>query len=107
MSPEIRYTRWAADNVTNGANTGPNQIELLMGFSYGRLDRFQPFGKRLSIGAVVGVNLLPDYRRVSPVTFGPPTDPLTSTYRSGAHSFLVGPLIDIPLGPLSLEASAS
>ncbi len=98
LSPEVRYTRWAADNARNGNNTDPDQVELLAAFTYGDPREFQPFGKRFSIGGLVGVDMLADYS-AAPVGDG--------SGQSGAHPLLGGPMIEVPLGPISIEADAT
>jgi opacity protein-like surface antigen len=34
IAPVVRFTRWAADNRNLGSITKPNQVELLVGFSF-------------------------------------------------------------------------
>jgi hypothetical protein len=61
LSPEVRYTRWERDSHPLTIASRPDQLELLVGLSYSGSSDARPFGTRLSIGALLGTNLLGDY----------------------------------------------
>jgi len=108
IAPTIRYTRWAADANANEIHARPDQIELLVAFSHSSESDRLPFGGRISVGAILGTNLLGDYPASSSTT----TDPLsgfqqTFTSRSGPRSFQIGPTVEFHLtNDISLEAAA-
>ncbi|MGI9073777.1 MAG: hypothetical protein ACR2JB_21235 [Bryobacteraceae bacterium] len=108
IAPTLRYTRWAGDSSPYGIRSRPDQIELLVGFSHSSGSDARPFGERLSVGAVLGSNLLGDYNATSSTS----TDLLSGTQttfssRSGRRSFLMGPAVEFRLtGDFSLEADA-
>jgi hypothetical protein len=107
ISPALRYTRWAQDN--SGFHSRADQIELLVGFSHSATADALPFGKRLSFGAVLGVNLLGDYHSASDnggINLITGAQSIFSI-RSGPRSFLIGPAVEFRVaGDLSVEADA-
>ena len=107
IEPTVRYTRWAEDSGS-GLHSRPDQIEFLVGFSHASGFDARPFGKRFSLGAVLGVNLSGDYNSTSSTdTNG--IDGMTETFsgRAGPRSFLVGPAVEVQLtGGFSIEADA-
>lgn len=70
----------------------------------------RPFGNRLAFGAVLGVNLLGDYDSKSFTSTRIGVDgpvPETFSQRSGPHSFLVGPAVELRVKDgWSVEADA-
>ncbi len=115
IAPEVRYTRWAADNNPNSALTKPDQVEVLVGFSGNSGVDSRPFGRLVSFGVVLGTNLTNDFQNVSyPVIVetGLPNGGIqsmkaTSLNYSGPKSFLVGPTFELHLPKqLSVEVDA-
>jgi hypothetical protein len=108
IAPTLRYTRWAGDSSPYGIRSRPDQIELLVAFSRSAGSDARPFGKRLSVGAVLGTNLIGDYNATSSTS----TDLLSGTQttfssRPGPRSFLIGPEVEFRMtGDFSLEADA-
>jgi hypothetical protein len=115
IAPELRYTRWKADNNPGSALTRPDQVELLVGFSGNSGTDRHPLGSLVSFGVVLGTNLTGDYRSASsPVSIGSVqpngqtvTIQGTAETLSGGKSFLVGPVLDVSVfRNLSIEANA-
>lgn len=105
IAPALRYTRWAAD-ANYLALSRPDQLELVVGFSAAaKMPRGLRAGRRLSFGAVMGVNLLGDYSSststflsgiiIAPAT--PSTVLETDVRGSGGHSFMIGPELEVHL----------
>ncbi len=108
IAPSLRYTRWAEDSRPYGISSRSDQIELLVGFSYSSDSDMHPFGRRLFVGAVMGVNLLGDYNSTASTLINA-IDGTQTTFlsRSGPRSFLVGPAVEFQAtNNLSLEADA-
>jgi hypothetical protein len=108
ISPTLRYTRWAEDSHPLRIQSRPDQLELLVGFSHTPGSYAHPFNNRISVGAVLGTNLLGDYdptsTTVTDLSSGTQT---TFASRSGPRSFLVGPAVEVQVRDgLSLEADA-
>jgi len=113
IAPVVRYTRWAADPdlFDNPARSSQNQVELLVAFSPSLETSMHPFGKRVSLGALAGATLTPDYwtlatdyRELNSFTFNGTT--YTTFSRSGAHSTISGPTVEIALGRFGVEFDA-
>jgi hypothetical protein len=100
IAPTLRYTRWAAD--TNGVPSRPDQLELLVGFS-GSAKSDPPGLRRINLGTVVGVNLLPDYNASTVTTplngtlldGTPLMGYVTQSVRAGPRSFLIGLALEV------------
>jgi hypothetical protein len=107
IAPTLRYTRWAEDS-SFGIQSRPDQLELLVGFSHTAGSDSHPFGQWLSLGAVMGTNLLGDYNTTSSTGIELPAGtPITFLSRSGPRSFLVGPAMEFrATNGFSLEADA-
>lgn len=108
IAPTFRYTRWAEDPNQYGIHTRPDQIEFLVGFSHSVSSDSRPFGRRLSVGAVLGTNLTDDLRPASVIlTNGATGDQTVYSSRSGPRSFIVGPSAELRIaGGLAVEADA-
>lgn len=108
IAPVVRYTRWQEDSNPYQIRSRPDQIEMLVDFSYFSNSDARPFGTRLSLGVVAGVNLLGDYYS----TISTYSDAITGasnifTSRSGPRSFLIGPEVDVRVSDaLAIEADA-
>jgi hypothetical protein len=115
IAPVVRYTRWATDDVSSlRPSTNPNQVELLVGCSRSSDVRAHPFGRRFSVGAVVGATLEKDLPNAVSTTLVSVSQPDGSsvlrngvaTY-SGLRTFVAGPAVEIALpGQLSVEVDA-
>ncbi|MGH9655322.1 MAG: hypothetical protein ACRD6B_17865 [Bryobacteraceae bacterium] len=107
IAPTLRYTRWA-ENSPNELRARPDQIELLVAFSHCSGLDSHPFGKRLSLGVVLGTNLIGDYPSRSSTYVNAATGTKVAfSYRSGSRSFLVGPALEFRLADnFALEADA-
>jgi hypothetical protein len=109
IAPTLRYTRWAQDTQPiTGIRSRADQIELLVAFSYSSRSDDRPFGKRVSVGGIFGVNLLGDYNSTSStaqdVISG---NQITFSSSSGPRSFLVGPAAEFRLtDKFALETDA-
>ena len=108
IAPTLRYTRWRRDPSPFLSETKPDQLEVLLAFSYGTNGMVHALGNRVSIGAVLGTNFLGDYDREAIAG----TDILTGSTSSdstgsGSRSFLVGPTVEFQLTKaMSVEADA-
>jgi hypothetical protein len=99
LAPEVRYIRWAEDNPFY-VRTRPDQIELLTSFSTGVFPEGGRFLTRISVGAVAGATLSPDFRTVQEsftLINGSQTSTIAFSDSSGPRSFLVGPMVEIAL----------
>jgi hypothetical protein len=99
IAPELRYTRWAADNNPSaGYQSNPNQLELLVAFSDNAATNTHPLGLHSLIGVAAGTALTSAF----PTTYyggGSTTSPL--------RSLIVGPMFEIGLpAHFALEADA-
>lgn len=106
ISPEVRYTRWMRDGPYVVA-TVPDQVELLVGFSAGApRSNWRPMGSRVSFGAVLGVNLLGDFRPQSyHYTELPSGGEVNIFAGSGPRTFLPGAMVEVAVrGNFSVEA---
>lgn len=68
ISPSLRYTRWSSSSSFGGGpGTGQsNQVEFLVGFDRPSDSLVSVFGKRLSVGAIVGIGLGKDFKPGTP-----------------------------------------
>ena len=119
VAPVVRYTRWAREK-SNGTfgSLQPNQLELLLGISRVSESSFRPAGARVSLGAVAGWGLNPDYRdqsyraqsviAVSQPGGGYTYDVIGGTgYVAGVRSAIAGPSVEVHLTPrFSVELDA-
>jgi hypothetical protein len=118
IAPAVRYTRWARDNVLSGPESKSDQLEVLLGISSRPRSLDNPLGGHFAFGAIAGVTLTHDLTSGSmsvllltqfpppPGVFPPPTEAGTQ-YDSGAHTFLVGPALEMALSQrLYIEADA-
>jgi hypothetical protein len=100
FAPALRYTRWAADGISaGGANSGPNQIELLIGVSGGAESAWSPLGTHFSAGVAAGTGLT-DALHIS--TFSGTA--ITNTGQGQltqvtypVKSFMIGPTVELAL----------
>jgi hypothetical protein len=119
IAPVVRYTRWARER-SNGSfgSLQPNQVELLLAISRLSESSFHPVGSRISLGAVAGWGLNPDYRTQSfraqslvavPTPGGGYTyDPIDGVqYVEGVRSLIAGPSVEVHVTPrFSVEVDA-
>jgi hypothetical protein len=96
IAPELRYTRWAPDNVANtGYKSNTNQLELLLGFRVAPESDLYPLGGHSSIGVAAGAGLTEVRSRIIgpmvgfalPKGFALEADALSSTRSNSAASF--------------------
>jgi hypothetical protein len=108
VAPTLRYTRWAEDAHPFGIQSRPDQLELLVGFSHTADSDLHPFGQRLSMGAVMGTNLLGDYNSTMSTEHDVISgNQITFSSSSGPRSFVVGPAVEFrATDDFSLEADA-
>jgi hypothetical protein len=96
IAPELRYTRWAGDNILPGIPaSNVNQLELLVGLSRSSESDSRPLGRHFSAGVIVGTALTDE---VGPQSFsflnGTSTFTQTSTPKK---TVIAGVMIEIPL----------
>jgi hypothetical protein len=107
IAPAVRYTRWARDDVSSGAESKPDQLEVLLGISSRPRSLDNSLSGPFAFGAIAGMTLTHDLSSGSmsgriitnlhpPPGVPFPTEPATS-YDSGANTFLVGPAVEIAL----------
>ncbi len=103
IAPAVRYTLWAGEQHTEGLQTAPDQIELLVGFSRESESGWRPLGRRVSLGFTLSTNLTGDFATVNIAHPGQPP-----AYRtSGPRSLIYGPMAEVRLPRrFSLEADA-
>ena len=111
FSPEIRYVHWAADRNDFGPTTISNQVELLASFSTDPSRHTHVFGSRLSIGAIAGATLTPDFPtyQVNGTAYFGTGNPVAFTQfnTTGPRSFIVGPELELAIAHgISTEADA-
>ena len=108
IAPALRYTRWTTDASPYEIHSKTDQLELLVGFNYSSGTDGHPFGTRLSIGGILGTNLLGDYSTNSfTATNVLDGSQITNTSSSGPRSFIIGPVVEIRLTRgFSLETDA-
>jgi hypothetical protein len=106
IAPAIRYTRWQADGkAIEGLQTAPDQVELLAEFSrafQSESPSANATGRRISLGATVGVSLTDDYQYQAPVVLGG----VTQTLRTGVHDAIAGPMAEFGTANWSVEVGA-
>jgi len=118
IAPAVRYTRWAPDHSLD-AQTIPNQVEFLVGFSRAPESNWRPLGRHLSLGVVAGSSLTGDFQSYSSAVhvvsvipnpgggFSLHESDGTLFQYSGPRSFIAGPMVELALPRgLSLEAEA-
>lgn len=115
ISPTVRYTRWASDDVAPyRPRSNPDQVEIFVAFSRGSEIRAHPWGERVSLGVVAGLTLrndLPTAITASLVAVPLPGGGYTlqngTTTNYGLKGFLLGPSFEVALRKrLSLELDA-
>jgi opacity protein-like surface antigen len=111
IAPAVRYTRWASDGRSPGSSsTGPNQVELLVGFSSEAESNWRPLGHRVAVGVVMGTNVTGDFSATSHtlnLIDETGTSLVTFVNSSGPRSFIVGPKVELQLlYRLSVEVDA-
>jgi hypothetical protein len=119
FAPVVRYTRWARERNDGGfGHMQAHQLEFLLGISRGSESNLNPIGSRLSLGAVAGWGLNPDFadsqnssRYLVPVP--QPGGGYTYTqvngtqYATGLRSMIAGPSVELHLNShLALEVDA-
>jgi hypothetical protein len=63
IAPALRYTRWSSANALPIGSSLLNQLEFLVGLDRPSVSSgVRAFGKRLSIGAIVGIGFGRDFR---------------------------------------------
>src|SRR5581483_8994153 len=107
ISPEIRYTRRQHD-PQYAVPTVPDQVELLVGFSGNPPANAHPLGTRVSLGAILGVSILGDFRPThfgyTDVTNGGRVDSFNT---AGPRQFIPGAMLDVAIGRnFSVETDA-
>ena len=102
IEPVLRYTRWAAEGVSAfHAQSKPDQLELLVGFSVAPESNLRPLGDRISVGVLAGAELTGS-TSVSTSNYG---SEVVSSYPN--RTVLVGPTVDLELfNHFSLEVDA-
>jgi hypothetical protein len=104
IAPTVRYTLWAGDKYQGtGAQTAPDQVEILVQFSRESKSSGRPLDRHISLGFTVGTNLTGDYR-----TTNIAHESQTPIYvSSGPKSFVYGPMVEVRLPHrLSVEVNA-
>lgn len=104
IAPSVRYTLWAGEKYRGtSAQTGPDQVEILVRFSRESKSSRHPLGRPISMGFTLGTNLTGDYR-----TTNIAHENQTPIYRSsGPRSFIYGPMMEVRLPHhLSVEVNA-
>jgi hypothetical protein len=102
LAPVLRYTRWAADDISHGGTkSSPNQIELLVGVSGAVDSPWRPLGTHFSVGVVAGTALTD---ALHPFSINGTNFSQVSYPR---RSFMIGPTVEfgLPKG-WSMEADA-
>jgi hypothetical protein len=104
IAPVIRYTRWAPQGNDGAVKAVPDQLELLVGFSSNASSSWHPMGGRVSLGAVAGVSLTPDFRSRTYQYQVIGGSAFESFSGSGPRSFLRGAMLEVALpGRFSVE----
>ena len=88
IAPEVRYIRWAEDTSSQPVSRS-DQVELLTSFSTGVFEGGRAFGRRVSVGVVVGATVTPDLRPVSPPF------PFIGSSSSNPAAFLLGAMVEV------------
>ena len=103
IAPAVRYTLWAGEKHTGGAQTAPDQVEILVGISRGSEADWRPLGRRIRLGFTLGTNLTGDIRTRDIAHEGQ-----TPVYvSSGPRSFIYGPAVEVGVARrFSVEATA-
>ena len=108
FAPAVRYTRWAADDVSPlvHAYSKGDQLEMLVGVSRSSSVDIHPFGRHVSVGAVLGTSLN-ERTPVQSFSYAPPNGPAFSSVSTPDRSFSAGPALEILLPrSFSVEADA-
>jgi hypothetical protein len=106
IAPEVRYTRWAEDH-SSGAFTRSDQIEILTSFSTGAFEGGHAFSPRVSLGAILGATLTPDFRSFQTSGDTLNGNPYFFSFSSSSGAFLVGPMVEVAIARgFSFEADA-
>ena len=87
IAPELRYTRWAADNWQAGYQSNPNQLELLVAVSDTSATNLHPLGLHSLIGVTAGTALTNTF----------PATNMYSLTISPLRSLIAGPTFEIAL----------
>ena len=108
FAPTVRYTHWSADGGSPfiNARTREDQIEMLVGVSRGSTVNVHPFGRRVSVGAILGTSL---NERTSVQTFRSITTngTIISSVSTPRRGLSAGPALEFQLpGSFSVEADA-
>jgi hypothetical protein len=110
LAPVARYTRWLPDsNLYNGPNLSQlNQVELLLSVSHKAESTWNPAGRRLSLGAVVGWGLSADIPYSNTTTFPDVFWGVNVTSSGkGITSSIAGPSAEVHFNPnWSVEVDA-
>lgn len=97
IAPAVRYTLWAGEKHTQGLQTAPDQVEILVGFSRESESDWRPLGRHISLGFTLGTNLTGDRRTTSITNEGqPPSFPVAFVH-SSPRSFIYGPTVEVRL----------
>jgi hypothetical protein len=109
FAPVVRYTRWAPEINSGGAgHLQANQLELLLGIGRTSESNLSPVGSRISLGAVAGYGLNPDFANghyqsqaiepgLQPGGGYTYTSVNATQYVSGLRSLIAGPSVEIHL----------
>ncbi len=113
ITPMVRYTRWVHDRpLGNSAESGSDQVEVLVGVSGHPSSPWHPLSRRVELGMVGGTTIFHDVpasttavliSRVPTGSVGFQQEPATM-YVTGGDTFLLGPALEVPfLKHFSLE----
>lgn len=107
FAPTVRYTRWRRDDRSfEPTLTAPNQVEFLLGISPEAASLWQPLGRHVSIGVILGTNVTDDVDTVSQTIEARPTSVVNAT-QPGPRNLALGPYVEVYLPwDLSVEADA-
>ena len=108
FAPAVRYTRWAADSVSQftNARSKQDQLEMLIGVSRGSTVNVRPLGRHVSVGAIFGTSLNQRTSAQS-ISFITTNGPTVSSVSTPDRSFSAGPAIEFLLPRrFSVEADA-
>jgi hypothetical protein len=99
IAPTVRYTLWAADKYPdNAAQTGPDQVEILLRLSRGTESIWRPLGRHASLGFTLGTNLTGEISRTTTVYEGlEPGQGGTLMILPGPRSLIAGPTLEVRL----------
>jgi hypothetical protein len=101
IAPMLRYTRWVHDRpLGNSAESGSDQLELLIGVSGHPTSAWHPLSQRIALGLIGGTTLFHDVPTRSSAfvdSQAPAGTESGTTYVSGRDALLLGPALEAPL----------